>query len=900
MKKTIKNLLTYILTSAAFLFLAVGFLMPKAETAYAEDTYYTVSFNTSRLSDVGITLNIPSQQVRSGDYAVKPTQITGDVEWWGDMPWDFDFNNTPITKDITIHLVGSGYSGYSDFKEQTIKAYKVDNEIVHVSVDENNYTPATPTKAGYTFDSWTASDIHITETLNYVIDYTVSGDNNAEEDIGNRAFSLKTARYFEWSGFIGFETSSDDIYNTTDMWIEQIGFYNGSTSIFSVQLLAYNGGHIIKLMAPKDGGGTNSKEYRFKSGSTVIDVGFESGFRSAGGVYLKVVLDKTTGKISLFVRRDNDSNRSWINPVIWNGGGQVFSNVDLTETSSHLVNSDVNMAKYMIRNMYDLTTSRGFTNQKVEAYGTGDVLYTAQFLENHTVTYMVDGNEYSREQVADGDNPTFPTPSKAQCTFSGWQVSGDNTLYGNGDGYVVTHDVTFNAVFTGEQYTITYMVDGQFWLSDNATYGEPYYITGWDVGEGQAPTKTGYTFTGWYLNDTRFTTPCSVESNITLTAGFEETYYTLSFYSDNVLVGTVSFPAYVNGNPSDDYHSNEWPTVTKTGYTFSHWAPYAAIDPNTGDYVYFFDNDARLDAIFTINTYTVTYMVNGAVYSTEQVSHGSSATFPTPQNNGLNFNGWKIYNGVDMLYGGNTGNTYTVTHNETFDAVFALEITYVVDGTTYDTETIDYNGSPTFPSPTKTHYTFVGWTLRGGDSRLYGNNSGNTYTVKSAATFDAEFEPVTYTATFIVDGTTTGKVTVTYPNSVTLSTPNKNHYTFDGWRISGSDENLTGSYQMTADTTFTAHFTADTYTATFVVDGLTAATENVVYPNAVTLPPQTKQGYTFDGWRISGSDENLTGSYQMTADTTFTAHFTINHTVTYELGDGTVYFMEQIPHGSNA
>ena len=75
------------------------------QTAYAADKYYTVTFDSR-----GGT-KIPSQKVKEGEYATAPAEVpTKDrwrfCNWYADATkpdFYFDFSNTPITSDITLH-----------------------------------------------------------------------------------------------------------------------------------------------------------------------------------------------------------------------------------------------------------------------------------------------------------------------------------------------------------------------------------------------------------------------------------------------------------------------------------------------------------------------------------------------------------------------------------------------------------------------------------------------------------------------------------------------------------------------------------------------------------------------------------------------------------------------------
>jgi len=71
---------------------------------------------------------------------------------------------------------------------------------------------------------------------------------------------------------------------------------------------------------------------------------------------------------------------------------------------------------------------------------------------------------------------------------------------------------------------------------------------------------------------------------------------------------------------------------TKEGYTFSGWSEIPATMPN---------QDVTVTGSFTINKYTLTYMVDGEVYKTYEVEYGSEIEpEAAPEKEGYSFSGW--------------------------------------------------------------------------------------------------------------------------------------------------------------------------------------------------------------------------------------------------------------------
>ena len=186
-----------------------------------------------------------------------------------------------------------------------------------------------------------------------------------------------------------------------------------------------------------------------------------------------------------------------------------------------------------------------------------DMTITAQWTEivpnTYTVTYTdgVDNAEIFADQiyanVTEGTaTPAFVgTPSRVGYTFKGWTPTVANT---------VTETVTYTATWEINQYTITFNTDGG---STVAPITQNYGTT---VTAPTAPTKTGYTFTGWSA-EVPTTMPAE---NVTLTAQWTVNQYTITFDT-------------AGGNAIDPITQDYGTAVvapanpTKDGYTFTGW-----------------------------------------------------------------------------------------------------------------------------------------------------------------------------------------------------------------------------------------------------------------------------------------------------------------------------------------
>jgi uncharacterized repeat protein (TIGR02543 family) len=103
--------------------------------------------------------------------------------------------------------------------------------------------------------------------------------------------------------------------------------------------------------------------------------------------------------------------------------------------------------------------------------------------QQYTVTFVVDGSAINTQTVAKGQGATLPAnPAKTGYTFDGWE----------GDYNNVISDRTITAKWKIIKYTVTF-VDG-----DGNTLYTQQVEHGKNIAPPATPTKTGYTFEGWY------------------------------------------------------------------------------------------------------------------------------------------------------------------------------------------------------------------------------------------------------------------------------------------------------------------------------------------------------------------------------------------------------------------
>ena len=257
--------------------------------------------------------------------------------------------------------------------------------------------------------------------------------------------------------------------------------------------------------------------------------------------------------------------------------------------------------------------------------------------------------------------------------------------------------------------------------------------------------RTGFTFNGWYTASSGGSfvgiagTSYTPTTSITLFAQWTAITFTVTWDANG---GSVS-PASNSGVYGATITA---PTPTRVGHTFLYWRnPASGGDPIflSAGASYTIIGTITWTAIWSINTYTVTYNEQGGTtVSDATVNHGSSTTLPSISRSGFTFNGWySASSGGTFL--GNAGTSYgPVTSSVTIYAQWTA-ITFTVNwdangGTVSPTSNSGTSGTVvTVPTPTRSGFTLQYWRspLSGGDPIFL--TPGNSYTITGNITFFA-------------------------------------------------------------------------------------------------------------------------------------------------------------------
>ena len=180
----------------------------------------------------------------------------------------------------------------------------------------------------------------------------------------------------------------------------------------------------------------------------------------------------------------------------------------------------------------------------------------------YSVTFnSMGGTSVETQKIESGKTATEPTaPTKDGFTFGGWYTDSDFTTAFSFS-TEITANITLYAKWIDANktvYTVTFNSDG---TETKRTVAE-----GEKASKPTDPTKTGYTFAGWYNGETAFDFNTAITANITLTAKWSAITYSITYALDGGTNADANPATYTI--ESDDITLS---SASKTGYTFSGW-----------------------------------------------------------------------------------------------------------------------------------------------------------------------------------------------------------------------------------------------------------------------------------------------------------------------------------------
>ena len=453
--------------------------------------------------------------------------------------------------------------------------------------------------------------------------------------------------------------------------------------------------------------------------------------------------------------------------------------------------------------------------------------------------------------------------------------------------------------------TLTLTADKLYTVTMDTAGGDPIrpiqYTVESEAFQLPTPVRTGYIFLGW--TGEGITEPQEIieipqgsTGDRTYTANWQVIEYTIITLLEGGNAGSSEVYFYTVEQ------TVTLPTPTRTGYTFLGWTGEGITTPqpnvtipkgSTGDKTYI-EN-------WELTEYNITMDLNGGSGETALLYTVIDDEFalPTPTRNGYEFVGW-TGEGITMpqtsvkIPKGSTGNkAYTAN----WQVIKYTIITLLEGGNAGSSGAYVYTVEETFtlPTPTRTGYTFLGWTGEGITTPQ------PNVTIPKGSTGDKTYIEnwvlTEYYITMDLNGGS-GKEKVIYTitdEDFELPTPTRNGYEFVGWTGEGITTPQTSvkiPKGSTGNKAYTANWKVIEYTITLDTNGgPNVSPIKYTVEDSFTLPYPLRPGYEFAGWVLDGSGmlpaTTLIIYYGTTGDLHYKAEWRLaEYTINMDLNGG--------------
>ena len=374
-----------------------------------------------------------------------------------------------------------------------------------------------------------------------------------------------------------------------------------------------------------------------------------------------------------------------------------------------------------------------------------DVLENNLICAKLEATFNPDNGESISTQTIDrGGKFTEPAaPSKENHTFAGW-YNGDEKFDFDADTTNAPNVLELVAKWEKSKYTVQFVSDHGSFADQTIEHGKTI-----ETGKLTIPKVEGYTFDGWYTDDTHttkfdFTQP--IKSNTTVYAKWTANDYEVSFITEHGDPPASQNVKY-NGTATDPG------TLTEEGYTFDGW--YADDTYSTEfDFTQPIKRNTTVYAKWTANDYEVSFVTeHGNAPTSQNVTYNGTAKDPgTLTAEGYTFDGWY----ADDNYSKKFDFTQPIKSNTKVYAKWTAndyEVSFITEhGAPPTSQNVQYNGTATDPGKlTAEGYTFDGWYTDDtystefdftkpitGDTKVYAKwekNAPNTYALNVSGAF---------------------------------------------------------------------------------------------------------------------------------------------------------------------
>ena len=512
-------------------------------------------------------------------------------------------------------------------------------------------------------------------------------------------------------------------------------------------------------------------------------------------------------------------------------------------------------------------------------------LYSVYDINKYTVTFINEKEKYDEQQIEYGGNIKVPTsPSKEYYTFKYW------SLEENGDSYdlstKVTKDITLYSVYDINKYTVTFIDKGKEIDKQELEAGS--------IVIAPKVSMEGYTFKYWSEkeNGEEYNLNLPVTKNLTLYSVYEINKYNVEFYDNDKLIKTIKV------DYDNTINSNEVPTVSKTGYTFTGWTE----NNKNFDFTTKIKENKKLYSKYEIIKNAVIFNDENRI-TTKKVDYNNKVEKIESQGKiGYTFKYWSTtQDGEEFDF-----NTL-ITEGITLYAVYNINeynVNFIDQGNAYgDTQKVKYNNVAAKPEtdPIKEGYTFKYWSLE---------ENGVAYDFNTKITKDTTLYSVysvnNYKVSFVDNGTKYIEDETIEYNKVAVkpeTDPSKEGHTFKYWSLEENGVAYDFNAKITKDITLYSVYSVNNYKVSFIDNGTKYIEDETIEYNKVAIKPETdpsKVGHTFKYWSLGENGTAYDFSTKITKDTTLYSVYEANeYTVKFMDGDN-LFKQEQVKYGLKA
>lgn len=508
------------------------------------------------------------------------------------------------------------------------------------------------------------------------------------------------------------------------------------------------------------------------------------------------------------------------------------------------------------------------------------------------------------------------TPTKLGHKFVCWTLENSDDCYDFST--PVESDLILEASWSAYDYKITYVdtvnnktkvVECNFTAGNECTYPEftDYFVL-----------QEGYTFNGWslaesgekvYTSDASFKALFGDTTEFSLYSIFNSSDYTISYNLNGGSFTSLQSPTTIY-NPSKSTYDISTPT--RVGYQFAGWTVTKGdATISDGKIIIKTVSNIEITANWTANTYNVVY--NGTNLNTATCKYDSVCTLDLDKiivaegkqiksiTATVDSTAYSIGSTVKNL---TTANNADVPVTVTFEDIY-YNISYELNGGTVTSNPVKalINTNTTLNEPTKTGYTFSGWTVSSGTATI--SDSTLKITAENDVKLTANWTANTYNV-YYNNGTSDILLSTsgcTYDEFCTLDL--SKIVLASGYQLDHIEATIDGSTSVVGDKVYNLTTTANgkfyvtpvfekiQYSITYNLNGGKITNENssvITVGTTLTLTEPTREGYTFAGWEVTSGSANVTNTsvvLKNVGDVSLKAKWNVKQfTIDFDLNDG--------------